>query len=152
MRKVTDEEARRHDRRRKKTTSNQDWTSPTDDAARITRMKNGTTRLAYKAERVVDMETGAVEMWTRGDRYYVGEPSFIPRLGGDCSDDGWFLAMCFDAAAAASEAVVLDAQRIADGPVATLKLREKVPHGLHGHWTSECHNAPAPRLQTLEEE
>lgn len=60
MRKVTDEEARRHDRKRKKTTSNQDWKSPTDDDARITRMKNGTTRLAYKAEHVVDMETGAI--------------------------------------------------------------------------------------------
>lgn len=59
-RKVTDEEAVRHDRKRKKTTSNTDWASPTDTDARITRMKNGTTRLAYKAEHVVDMESGAI--------------------------------------------------------------------------------------------
>lgn len=59
-RKVTAEEAVRHDRKRKKTTSNADWVSPTDVDARITRMKNGTTRLAYKAEHVVDMETGAI--------------------------------------------------------------------------------------------
>ena len=59
-RKVTDEEAVRHDRKRKKTTSNTDWASPTDPDARITRMKNGATRLAYKAEHVVDMESGAV--------------------------------------------------------------------------------------------
>jgi transposase len=59
-RKVTAEEAVRHDRKRKKTTSNDDWASSTDEDARITRMKNGTTRLAYKAEHVVDMETGAI--------------------------------------------------------------------------------------------
>jgi transposase len=57
---VTAEEAVRHDRRRKKTTSNDDWHSLSDPDARITRMKNGTTRLAYKAEHVVDMETGVI--------------------------------------------------------------------------------------------
>ena len=59
-RTVTTEEAVRHDRKRKKSTSNKDWVSSTDDEARITRMKNGTTRLAYKAEHVVDMETGVI--------------------------------------------------------------------------------------------
>lgn len=59
-RRVTAEEAVRHDRKRKKTTSNADWASPTDVDARITRMKNGTTRLAYKTEHVIDMETGAI--------------------------------------------------------------------------------------------
>jgi len=57
---VSAEEAVRHDRKRKKTTSNNDWASPTDVDARIARMKNGTTRLAYKAEHVIDMETGAI--------------------------------------------------------------------------------------------
>ena len=59
-RKVTAEEAVRHDRRRRKTTSNQDWSSKSDEDARIARMKDGTTRLAYKPEHVVDMETGVV--------------------------------------------------------------------------------------------
>lgn len=59
-RQVTTEEAVRHDRRRKKTTSNKDWRSPTDPDARIVRMKDGTTRLGYKPEHVVDMETGAI--------------------------------------------------------------------------------------------
>lgn len=59
-RRVTTEEAVRHDRRRKKTTSNADWRSPTDPDARIVRMKDGTTRLGYKPEHVVDMETGTI--------------------------------------------------------------------------------------------
>ena len=50
----------RVDRKRKKKTSNQDWESPADPDARITKMKDGTTHLAHKAEHAVDMETGAV--------------------------------------------------------------------------------------------
>lgn len=56
----TDEDARRLDRTRKKRTSNKEWKSPTDADAEITRMKDGTTRLAYKAEHAVDMDSGAI--------------------------------------------------------------------------------------------
>jgi hypothetical protein len=57
----TVEDLRRMDRTRKgKRTSNKDWESPVDGDARIARMKDGTTRLAHKAEHVVDMESGAV--------------------------------------------------------------------------------------------
>lgn len=56
----TDEDARRMDRTRAKKTSNEEWVSPTDPDAEITRLKDGRTRLAYKAENTVDMETGAI--------------------------------------------------------------------------------------------
>ena len=51
---------RRMDRKRKKKTSNEDWASPSDAAAEITKLKDGRTALAYKAENAVDMETGAI--------------------------------------------------------------------------------------------
>jgi transposase len=57
----TVEDARRMDRARKgKKTSNRDWKSGTDEDARIARLKDGRTRLAYKPEHVVDLETGAI--------------------------------------------------------------------------------------------
>jgi transposase len=57
----TDEELRRIDRGRKdKKVSNEDWESPHDPDARITRMKDGRTHLAYKAEHAVDLETEAI--------------------------------------------------------------------------------------------
>ncbi len=57
----TDEELRRFDKKRKgKKTSNKDWKSPTDPDAEIVRLKDGRTRLGYKAEHVVDMESGAL--------------------------------------------------------------------------------------------
>ena len=59
--KPTADDARRHDRKRKgKKTSNKEWKSETDEDARIARMKNGTTRLAHKAEHVVDLDSGAI--------------------------------------------------------------------------------------------
>jgi transposase len=51
---------RRMDRKRKKKTSNEDWANPSDAEAEITKLKDGRTALAYKAENAVDMETGAI--------------------------------------------------------------------------------------------
>jgi transposase len=57
----SDEELRRFDKRRKdKKVSNEDWVSETDADARIAKMKDGTTHLAYKAEHVLDLETEAI--------------------------------------------------------------------------------------------
>ncbi len=56
----TREEVARLDRKRKKKSSNQDWEHPHDPDARITKMKDGRTHLAHKAEHAVDLETGAV--------------------------------------------------------------------------------------------
>jgi transposase len=56
----TREELARFDRKRKKRMSNQEWKSPSDDDARITKMKDGRTHLAHKAEHAVDLDTGAV--------------------------------------------------------------------------------------------
>ena len=46
--------------RQGKRLSNADWASPGDPDARIAKMKDGRTRLAYKPEHAVDLDTGAV--------------------------------------------------------------------------------------------
>lgn len=56
----TREALARLDRKRKKKTSNKDWTNPHDPDAKITKMKDGRTHLAHKAEHAVDLETGAI--------------------------------------------------------------------------------------------
>jgi len=56
----TREQLARLDRKRKKRTSNKEWMSPTDADARITKMKDGRTHLAHKAEHAVDLDTGAI--------------------------------------------------------------------------------------------
>jgi transposase len=82
---ASDEAAlRRMDRRRKKKGSNAEWVNPHDPEAEITRMKDGRTALAYKAEHAVDMETGAIVAVTThggavGDTTSVGET--LPAAG-----------------------------------------------------------------------
>jgi len=57
----TDADLQRLDRgRTDKKVSNEDWESPSDPDARIARMKDGTTHLAYKAEHAVDLQTEAI--------------------------------------------------------------------------------------------
>ena len=50
----------RFDRKRKKKTSNSEWTSPSDPDAKVAKMKDGQTHLAHKAEHAVDLESGAL--------------------------------------------------------------------------------------------
>ena len=57
----TDEELRRYDRQRKgKKVSNKEWKSSSDDDARIVKMKTGHTRMGYKAEHAVDLQSEVV--------------------------------------------------------------------------------------------
>ena len=57
----TDEDLARMDRKRVgKTLSNKDWQSQVDPEAKIAKMKDGRTHLAYKPEHAVDLDTGAV--------------------------------------------------------------------------------------------
>ena len=57
----------RLDRRRKKKASNDDWQSPSDPDAKITKMKDKRTHLAHKAEHAVDLDTGALVAVTLQD-------------------------------------------------------------------------------------
>jgi hypothetical protein len=50
----------RIDRKRKKKGSNDEWRHPHDPDAKITKMKDGRTHLAHKAEHAIDLETGAI--------------------------------------------------------------------------------------------
>jgi transposase len=57
----TPEDLGRMDRKRKgKKVSNKEWKSSSDPDARITKMKDGTTHLAHKAEHAVDLSSGVI--------------------------------------------------------------------------------------------
>ena len=51
----TREDLARLDRKRTKKGSNREWVNPHDPEARITKMKDGRTHLAHKAEHAVDL-------------------------------------------------------------------------------------------------
>jgi transposase len=67
----------RLDRKRKKKGSNAEWTSPADPDAKITKMKDGRTHLAHKAEHAVDLDTGAIVAVTIQDAS-AGDTATLP--------------------------------------------------------------------------
>ena len=74
----TREDLVRIDKKRKNKGSNKDWEHPHDPDAKITKMKDGRTHLAHKAEHAVDMKTGAIVAVTlqpanRGDTTSIAE-------------------------------------------------------------------------------
>ena len=87
-------ELRRMDRKRKKKTSNEDWESPSDGDAEITKLKDGRTALAYKAENAVDMETGAIVA--------------VTTHGGAAADTATVEATVIEAGAAVAELVTAE--------------------------------------------
>ena len=69
---------RRMDRKRPKRMRNEEWVNPQDSEAEITRLKDGRTAMAYKAEQAVDMDTEAIVAVTThggavGDTDSIGE-------------------------------------------------------------------------------
>ncbi len=56
----TREDLAKLDRKRPNKGSNKDWEHPHDPEARITKMKDGRTRLGHKLEQAVDMDSGAI--------------------------------------------------------------------------------------------
>jgi len=74
----TREDLAKIDKTRKNKASNKDWQNPNDPDAKITKMKDGRTHLAHKAEHAVDMDTGAMVTVTlqpadRGDTTSLDE-------------------------------------------------------------------------------
>jgi all-trans-8'-apo-beta-carotenal 15,15'-oxygenase len=84
-----------------------------------------------------DLETQAEQMWSEAPRGFISEPVFVPHPEGTAEDDGWILALIYNAARRCSDLIILNAQEIAQGPIARLKLKHHVPYGLHGSFVAE---------------
>src|SRR5229473_3711018 len=102
----TPAQRQRFDRKRKKKLSNQEWVNPHDREARITKMKDGRTHLAYKAEQVVDLDTGAVVA--------------LGIQPGDCGDTVSMRTTLSEAGCTVTEMAGQAAQADAVGPVETV--------------------------------
>lgn len=79
-----------------------------------------------------DLAKGTRETWTPGPGDFVMEPVVAPRGPGEAN--GYVLTLVYRSAENRSDLVVLDAQNVKAGPIATAKLPVRVPFGFHGNW------------------
>jgi carotenoid cleavage dioxygenase len=80
----------------------------------------------------VDTDTGAVAEWDSGTKVF-DEVVFAPAVDGR-HEQGYSVTFRTDTETMRSDFVVLAADDIAAGPVATVELPVRVPSGLHGNW------------------
>lgn len=81
-----------------------------------------------------DLETGREERYAFGDDVFGSETAMAPRVGSTGEDDGYLVTLTTDMRADASFCLVLDAARVSDGPVCTLRLPERISSGTHSTW------------------
>ena len=65
-----------------------------------------------------------------------GEAVFAPRIDASSEDDGYLICFIHDEAEDQSECLIIDAQDLAGGPVATIIMPFRVPYGFHSGWVS----------------
>lgn len=81
-----------------------------------------------------DFATGRREAWDPGGARHSGEWLFVPGSERGAEDEGWLLSYVHDEASAATDLVVIDATDVPQGPVASVRLPQRVPYGFHATW------------------
>jgi carotenoid cleavage dioxygenase len=79
-----------------------------------------------------DLRTRRRQMHLVGAEDMCSEPVFAPRGPGE--DDGWILAVRYDAGRDASDVLVIDAADFSAPPRARIRLPVRIPLGFHGNW------------------
>ena len=85
-----------------------------------------------------DLVEGTSEHVLFGEGRFGGEPIFAPRDSATEEDDGWVVGFVYDSNTDSGECVVIDAQNFEAGPVARIKLPQRVPYGFHAAWVNEA--------------
>lgn len=85
----------------------------------------------------LDVTIGEEQLWSAAPQGFVSEPIFVPRPHASRDDDGWVLAVIYDASRHRSDVVILDGRDLERGPVARLHLKHHIPYSLHGSWTPQ---------------
>lgn len=82
----------------------------------------------------LDFETGKLDVYSPGPGDTVQECQFVPRTPDAAEGDGWLLVPVARVSKNRSDLVILDAQDLAAGPVATIRLPVRVRSTFHGTW------------------
>lgn len=95
---------------------------------------NSTRPFTFDGVMKFDNETETTLTYSYGENRFGGEAVFAPKVGAKTEDDGYLICFVQDEAQEQSECLILDAQDIAAGPVATIMVPYRVPYGFHAGW------------------
>jgi len=88
------------------------------------------------------MQTGSQQRYAFPKGVFASESPFAPRSGfAGAEDDGYAVTFVSDVVNDVSECQIFDARDIARGPIARLRLPERIASGTHAYW------APAAALE-----
>ena len=88
-----------------------------------------------------DTQAGVIDEYRFPDGVFASETPMAPRLGSDAEDDGYVVTFTTDMNTDTSECQIFAAQDLGSGPVARLRLPERISSGTHACW------APAAQLR-----
>ena len=74
------------------------------------------------------------EVYELGQGKEGAESVFIPSENQKSEDEGYLMTYIYDKASDKSNLVIFNAQNIKSGPIAQIKLPQRVPAGFHGSW------------------
>lgn len=95
-----------------------------------------------------DLATGAESHLPFGAGVFGSETVMVPHAGATAEDDGYLVTFTIDVNADASHCVVLDAADPTAGPVAKVRLPERISSGTHATWATRAELAGATMLPT----
>ncbi len=84
-----------------------------------------------------DLDKGSAVTYHPGEGYWFSEAPFAPRDNPRSEDDGYLVGFVWNGREDRSEVWVLDAQHLADGPLARVILPQRVPNGFHSTWVRQ---------------
>ena len=87
-----------------------------------------------------DVETGTETFWHAPEGTFVSETVVAPRLDSTAEDDAYLLTFSCDMVNDESHCEIFDAADPTGGPIARVKLPERISSGTHATW------APASQL------
>ena len=90
----------------------------------------------FSALEKTDCETGKKSVYRFPKGTSASEAPFCPRVGSRVEDDGYVVTFVADTTRDTSECQVFDAQHIDAGPIARVRLPERICSGTHACWTA----------------
>ena len=84
-----------------------------------------------------DLQTGSQLTFDHGPGRAAGEPVFVGKSGRSEEDAGWLVTFAHDLGKKSTEFVVMDAEDLERGYVASVALPQRVPFGFHGNWVPD---------------